>query len=324
MADIFAKRNTYGYDLKFYDSRLSLDTVPLAAGFHAACVFVNDDLNAAVIEELQAMGVSLIALRCAGYNNVDLAACQKHGVSVVRVPAYSPYAVAEHAVALMLTLNRKIHRANNRVREGNFSLSGLVGFDMHDKTVGVVGVGRIGRCTLNILAGFGCRLLAHSRTPKQDLIDELGVRFVPMDELLSASDVITLHTPLTPQTYHLIDASAIAKMKPGVMLINTGRGALIDTTALLDGLKSGQIGYAGLDVYEEESGYFFEDYSDRVMTDDVLARLTTFNNVVVTSHQAFLTEDALQNIADTTLGNIHEYEQGKRFGELTHAVSAPT
>ena len=244
-------------------------------------------------------------------------------MSVVRVPAYSPYAVAEHTVALMLTLNRKIHRAHNRVREGNFSLAGLVGFDMHDKTVGVVGVGRIGRCVLNILAGFGCTLLAHSRTPKQELVDELGVSFVEMDELLARSDVITLHTPLTPDTYHLIDGAAIAKMKPGVMLINTGRGALINTADLLDGLKSGQIGYAGLDVYEEESGYFFEDYSDRVMTDDVLARLTTFNNVVVTSHQAFLTEDALRNIADTTLGNIREYEEGKRFAELTHAVSLP-
>jgi len=320
MADIFRERNCHNCAFTFYDSRLTLDTVSLAAGFRVVCVFVNDKLDQAVIEELHAIGVELIALRCAGYNNVDLEACKRLGVSVVRVPAYSPYAVAEHAVALMMTLNRKTHRAHNRVRESNFSLSGLVGFDVHQKTVGVIGIGRIGRCVLNIMAGFGCTLLAHSRTPKSDLVEQLGVRFVDLDELLAQADIISLHTPLTPETYHLIDAGAIAKMKPGVMLINTGRGPLIDTEALLDGLKSGHIGYAGLDVYEEESGYFFEDFSDRVMTDDVLARLTTFNNVLVTSHQAFLTREALQNIADTTLENIREYELGARLGELPNSL----
>jgi D-lactate dehydrogenase len=263
----------------------------------------------------------MIALRCAGFNNVDLAACERHGLSVTRVPAYSPYAVAEHAVALMMTLNRRLHRANNRVREGNFSLSGLVGFDMHAKTAGVIGTGKIGKCLIHILAGFGCRILAHDMYPDAQLVERSGVRYVPLDELLAESDVISLHAPLTRETRHMIGAEAIAKMKRGVMLINTSRGALIDTPALLEGLKSGQIGNAGLDVYEEESEYFFEDLSDRVITDDVLARLMTFNNVIVTSHQAFLTQEALNNIADITLENIREYELGKRGSALTNRVS---
>jgi D-lactate dehydrogenase len=266
------------------------------------------------------MGIGLIALRCAGFNNVDLAACGRFGVSVARVPAYSPYAVAEHAIALMMSLNRCVHRASNRIREGNFSLRGLVGFDMHGRTAGIVGAGKIGECVLSILAGFGCRLLVHSRTPKPALAERYGAEFVDLSRLLAESDIISLHAPLTPETHHMIDASAIAGMKRGVMLINTSRGGLVDTRALLNGLKSGHIGYAGLDVYEEESAYFFEDLSDEVMADDALARLTTFNNVIVTSHQAFLTGDALANIAETTLGNIEQYRAGARGGQLPNAV----
>ncbi len=321
MEEVFKQNNKYNYSIKFFESRLSLETVSLAAGVNAVCVFVNDDLNDKVIEELDAMGVKMIALRCAGYNNVNLAACERLNISVARVPAYSPYAVAEHGVALMMALNRKIHRANNRVREGNFSLNGLVGFDLHGKTVGVIGIGKIGRCMLSILAGFGCKLLAYSRTPKPDLTKELGVSFVTLDELLMQSDIISLHAPLTPETHHLINTEAIEKMKSGVMLINTGRGGLIDTNALLDGLRTGKIGYAGLDVYEEESAYFFEDFSDSIMTDDILARLTTFNNVIITSHQAFLTKEALKNIAGTTIENIREFELNKRTTQLTNHVA---
>lgn len=319
---VFRECNHYDYSLHFFEPRLSLDTVPLTAGFKVICVFVNDNLDKAVVEELSAMGVEMVALRCAGYNNVDLVACQHYNITVARVPAYSPYAVAEHAVALMMALNRRIHRANSRIREGNFSLSGLVGFDMHDKTVGIIGAGKNGKCVLNILAGFGCKLLVYSRTHYEELIEQLGVHFVGLDELLEESDIISLHVPLSPKTHHLIDAAAIEKMKPGVMIINTSRGGVVDSLALLDGLKSGKIGYAGLDVYEEESGYFFEDFSDRVMTDDILARLTTFNNVLITSHQAFLTQEALRNIADTTLANIREFELGKRMAELTNVVTA--
>ncbi len=320
MTSSLQERNCHDYALQFYEFRLSADTVAMAAGFDAVCVFVNDSLDADVVRELNGLGVGMIALRCAGFNNVDVALCAELGVSVARVPAYSPYAVAEHAVALMMTLNRRVHRAHSRVREGNFSLDGLVGFDMHGKTAGVVGTGKIGRCLVSILKGFGCRLLAFDKFPDTTLADSLGVEYVELPQLFAESDVISLHAPLTPETEHMIDAAAIGRMKDGVMLINTSRGALVDTRALLDGLKSGRIGYAGLDVYEEEGGYFFEDFSDRVITDDVLARLTTFNNVVVTSHQAFLTQDALNNIADTTFANLREYEQGKRCGELGNAV----
>lgn len=307
--------NVHGYALRFFTDRLTPETVALAAGCQAVSVFVNDDVNEEVVEALAAMDVKLVSLRCAGYNNVDLAACERLGVSVVRVPAYSPHAVAEHAIALIMTLNRKTHRANNRIREGDFSLAGLVGFDLHGRTAGVIGTGKIGICTLAILKGFGCRLLAYSRTPKPELTAELGVEFVPLDQLLAEADIISLHAPLTAETHHLIDHAAIARMKKGVMLINTSRGGLIDTVALLDGLKSGKIGYAGLDVYEEEKGYFFEDFSDRVLTDDVLARLTTFNNVVVTSHQGFLTTEALANIADTVMTSIREFQTGAALSQ---------
>lgn len=320
--ELYNQKNQYKYAMHFFTPRLTIDTVPLATGFQVVVVSANDDLSAPVVEALHDVGVEMIALRCAGFNNVDLAACEQHEISVARVPAYSPYSVAEHAVALMMALNRRIHRADSRVREGNFSLDGLVGFDMHNRTVGVVGTGKIGATLLGILHGFGCKLLAYSRSEKPDLINRLGVQFVDLDTLFAEADIISLNAPLTPETHHLINAQAIEKMKTGVMLINTARGALVDTEALVDGLKSGKIGYAGLDVYEEEANYFYKDFSDSVITDDLLARLTTFNNVMVTSHQGSLTDVAQSNMADTTLENIREFELGKRGTNLTNAVSA--
>jgi D-lactate dehydrogenase len=311
MEDAFRVQNNYDITLQFFEPRLNQQTVSLAAGFQVVCVFVNDLLDAELIEELHDLGVEMIALRCAGYNNVDLDACKRCGITVTRVPGYSPHAVAEHAVALMLALNRHLPQAHHRIREGNFSLDNLVGFDMYGKTVGVVGTGKIGRCALEILAGFGCHLLAYDKYPDKALANRLNVRFVEFDELLTQSDIISLHAPLTPDTHHLINATSVDKMKVGVMLINTGRGALIDTQALIAGLKSGKIGYAGLDVYEEESGYFFEDFSARVLSDDVLARLTTFNNVLISSHQGFLTREALDNIARSTLDSIHAFTTGQ-------------
>lgn len=306
----------------YFDARLDLSTVALARGYPAVCAFVNDELGAAVLEQLATFGTGLVALRCAGYNNVDLAAAERHGIEVVRVPAYSPHAVAEHAVALMLTLNRKVHRAYNRVREGNFSLNGLVGFDLHGRTAGLVGLGKIGRCLASILRGFGMTVLAHDVRPDLEYEKSAGVRFVPLDELLSASDVVSLHAPLSPATHHMIDAARIARMKRGAMLVNTSRGGLVDTAALIDALKTGQIGAAGLDVYEEESEYFFRDRSDLPITDDVLARLVTFPNVVVTSHQGFLTSDALDNIAATTIENIRAFLGGARGAALPNRVAA--
>jgi D-lactate dehydrogenase len=320
MEEAFRECNLYDYALHFFEPRLSSDTASLAANFKVICVFVNDVLTKSVLTELRSLGVEMVALRCAGYNNVDLQTCQDLGISVARVPAYSPHAVAEHAVALMLTLNRHIHRANLRVREGNFSLKGLVGFDLYNKTVGIIGVGKIGKCMLSILAGFGCKLLVYSRTYYPEIEKQYGAKFVSLNELLSQSVIISIHAPLTPETQHLINDAAIAKMKTGVMLINTSRGGLVDTKALLSGLRDGKIGFAGLDVYEEESGYFFEDMSDHVVRDDVLARLTTFNNVIVTSHQAFLTKEALSGIAEITFRNIREFQMGKRMSELTNAV----
>jgi D-lactate dehydrogenase len=317
---VFEAQNQNRYAVSFLEARLSLDTVSLAHGAKAVCVFVNDTVDEPVVEELHAMGVGLIVLRCAGYNNVDLKACARHNIPVLRVPAYSPHAVAEHAAALMMTLNRKVHRAHNRVREGNFSLDGLVGFDIFAKTAGIVGAGKIGRCLIDILLGFGCNILVYDAYRDPALAARERVAYVTLDELFRKSDIISLHAPLLPDTKHLINEDSIKKMKTGVMIINTSRGALIDTKALLEGLKDGKIGYAGLDVYEEEGGYFFEDFSDRVMTDDLLARLTTFNNVIVTSHQAFLTREALVNIADTTLANIEEFIQKGPVGELSNRV----
>jgi len=320
MEQAFRECNPYDYALHFFESRLSLDTVSLTTGFKVICVFVNDVLDEEVLKEAHSLGVEMVALRCAGYNNIDLKACQKLGISVARVPEYSPNAVAEHAVALMMTLNRHIHRANLRIREGNFSLNGLVGFDVCSKTIGIIGVGRIGKCVLSILAGFGCKLLIYSRTRYEEAEKKYGAKFVSLDELLAESDIISIHAPLTPQTQHMINGAAIAKMKTGVMLINTSRGGLVDTKALINGLRNGKIGYAGLDVYEEESGYFFEDLSDRVVRDDTLARLTTFNNVIITSHQSFLTREALRNIAQTTFENIREFQMGRKMMELTNAI----
>ncbi|HIJ66006.1 MAG TPA: cyclic nucleotide-binding domain-containing protein [Candidatus Hydrogenedentes bacterium] len=317
---ILEARNKRDYGLTFFDHRLTFDTASSAMGYKVACVFVNDTVDAFVVERLKEMGVELIALRCAGYNNVDIAACERCGISVVRVPAYSPHSVAEHSIALMMALNRRIYRAYNRVREGNFALDGLVGFEIHGKTVGVIGTGRIGRCAVEVLLGFGCRILALDKFPNTELANRPGLQYTTLEALLRQSDIISLYVPLAPETRHLIDAKAIAEMKRGVMIINTSRGALIDTQALIDGLKSGQVGSAGLDVYEEESEYFFEDFSDAVITDDVLARLMGFGNVIVTSHMAFLTHEALVNIADTTFDNIKEYEDGKRGRELTNGV----
>lgn len=307
----------HGHALQYFDTRLTPETAALAAGFPAVCPFVNDRGDAATLARLAALGVRLIALRSAGYNQVDLRAAAALGLRVVRVPDYSPYAVAEHAVGLVLALDRKIHRAHARVRESNFSLEGLVGFDLHGKTVGLVGLGRIGRVAARIFHGFGCRLLAHDPRPPADLDPALPVRFVDRGELYRESHVITLHLPLTPATHHLIDEAALSQMRRGVFIVNTGRGALIDTRALVAALKSGQVGAAGLDVYEEEEGLFFQDLSDKVLQDDVLARLLTFPNVIVTAHQAFLTHEALDAIADTTLANLTAFEQGR---PLRHEV----
>jgi D-lactate dehydrogenase len=299
-----------GHDLRFFEPRLVPETTPLAAGFHAVCAFVNDRLDRPVLEALAAGGTRLVALRSAGFNNVDLDAAKALGMTVVRVPAYSPYAVAEHTVGLMLALNRKLPRAAARVREGNFTLDGLLGFDMHGKTAGIVGTGKIGTVVARILAGFGCRLLAYDPFPN-DAAAALGVAYVPLAELLAASDIVTLHLPLTPESHHLVDAAAIAGMKPGAMLVNTSRGALLDTAAVIEGLKSGRIGSLGLDVYEEEADLFFEDLSSQVIQDDVFARLLTFPNVLITGHQAFFTEEALTAIAETTLANITAVERGE-------------
>lgn len=297
----------HAFEWVFHEVRLSRDTAILAKGCAAVCVFVNDDLGRDVISKLAQFGVRCIALRCAGFNNVDLKAAQVHGIPVVRVPAYSPHAVAEHAVALILSLNRKTHRAHNRVREGNFALEGLLGFDLNGLTVGVVGTGRIGQVFATIMLGFGCKILAYDPFPDPDF-ERKDCRYGSLPELYASADILSLHCPLTPETDHLIDAEAIARMKHGVMLINTSRGALVDTRALIEGLKSGIIGNVGLDVYEEEADLFFEDLSDKVIQDDVFARLMTFPNVMITGHQAFFTKNALRNIAETTLSNIAEVE----------------
>jgi D-lactate dehydrogenase len=298
------------HEITFFETRLTEQSANLAAGFPCVCAFVNDRLHRNTLQLLSSSGTKLIALRSAGFNHVDLKAAQEFGLKVVRVPEYSPHAVAEHAVALILSLNRKIHRAYNRVRESNFSLDGLVGFDLYKKPIGLVGTGRIGSVLAKILTGFGCEIIAHDIIQDPKLI-ELGVKYVSLNELLKRSDIVSLHVPLTPQTHHMIDAKALSLTKPGIMIINTGRGALIDTKALIQFLKSGHIGYAGLDVYEEEEGIFFENLSEQILHDDQLARLLTFPNVLLTSHQAFLTEEALSNIAQTTLQNISDFEGGR-------------
>jgi len=307
----FSKKNeSFGFELKFYKGHLNINNVMLAQKADAVCVFVNDIVNREVIANLAMNKVKLIALRCAGFNNVDLKAAKEYGIKVVRVPAYSPYAVAEHTVALMMGLNRRIPRATWRTRDGNFSLTGLLGFDMHGKTAGIVGTGKIAKILIKILRGFGMRILANDLYPDEQFARENQVQYTDLDTLYKESDVISLHCPLTPETQYLIDDHAVQQMKPGVMLINTSRGQLINTESLIEGLKSKRIGYAGLDVYEEEAGYFYEDKSDRIIDDDVLARLLSFNNVIVTSHQAFFTKEALANIANTTLQNVKDFFDG--------------
>ncbi len=298
----------HGHGFHFLEVPLNKDTAKLAHGFKGVCVFVNDIVNAEVMEILAGQGIELIALRCAGYNNVDLAAAKKFNMKVVRVPAYSPYSVAEHTLALILTLNRKTHRAFNRVNEGNFSLNGLMGFDLHGMTVGLIGLGKIGMVTARILRGFGCHVLGFDVYKNQEA-ENIGVDYTSLEEIYKQSDIISLHCPLTPQTHHLINESSIAQMKRGVMLINTSRGALIDSKAVIDALKTEQIGYLGLDVYEEEADLFFEDLSERVIQDDIFMRMLSFPNVLITGHQAFFTKNALHNIADITLQNMTDFQQ---------------
>jgi len=305
-----AANEKHQHELKFLEPGLNPETVLLARGCAAVCAFVNDDLSAAVLAALPELGVRLVALRCAGFNNVDLHSAAELGLTVVRVPAYSPHSVAEHTAALILALNRKLHRAYTRVREGNLALEGLLGFDLFGKTVGIVGTGRIGTAIARILRGFGCLLLAYDVQPNPACVD-LGVVYAPLRQMWACADVVTLHCPLTPQTRHLINGDAVRQMKDGVMLINTSRGGLIDTRAVIAGLKSGKIAYLGLDVYEEEEELFFQDLSNRVIQDDVFARLLTFPNVLITGHQAFFTREALANIAETTLANVSDFAAGR-------------
>jgi D-lactate dehydrogenase len=315
-----AANAAFGHDLSFIDASLDMLTARLAEGSEAVCVFVNDDLGRPVLERLASLGVRIVALRCAGYNNVDLAAAEALGIAVVRVPAYSPHAVSEFTIGLLLALDRKIHRAWMRVRENNFALDGLVGRNLHGRVAGVVGTGQIGALVARALrAGFGCEVLASDPVEDPALI-AIGVRYVPLDELVRSADILTLHCPLTPATRHLVDAAALATARPGLVIVNTSRGALIDTPALIRALKQRRIGGVALDVYEQEAGIFFDDLSSEIIDDDVLQRLLTFPNVLVTGHQAFLTEEALAAIAGTTLGNLADFEQGREPAHWLRAV----
>jgi D-lactate dehydrogenase len=302
---------------RFHEYRLGPDTAAIARDTQAACIFVNDQATGPCLQILAEAGVRHIALRCAGFNNVDLPAARELGLAVTRVPAYSPHAVAEHAVALLLTLNRKIHRAYNRVREHNFSLNGLVGFDLFGKTVGIIGTGKIGRIAAQIFRGFGTRVLAYDPMPQTEWASEHGIEYTEMDPLLAQSDIVSLHLPLLPQTFHMISGPALERMKPGAYLINTSRGKLIDTHALVRALKSCHLGGVALDVYEEEEGIFFEDLSEQVLLDDELSRLLTFPNVLITAHQAFLTREALHEIARVTVANLLAKDSGSEFLEGT-------
>ncbi len=304
-----------GLDVSFFESTLNEKTAKLADGFDAVCVFVNDTVNSEVIDKLSDLGIKTIALRCAGYNNVDLHRASEKGMQVCRVPAYSPYAVAEHALGLILSLNRKYHRAHSRVREGNFALDGLMGFDMRGKTIGVIGTGKIGQIFIETISGFGMKVLAYDKYPSEAL-KEKGVEYVELEQLYRQSDIISLHCPLTQETYHLINSYALKSMKDGVMIINTSRGPLIETAAIINGLKTGKIGYVGLDVYEEEEELFFEDHSDNVIHDDTFVRLQTFPNVLITAHQAFFTKEALANIRSTTYSNLKEIAETGTCGNL--------
>ena len=296
----------YGFDIKYFETKLNEDTVELASGYDAVCVFVNDAVSAKVIDRLCEFGIKILALRCAGFNNVDI----KHAygrIHVLRVPAYSPYAVAEHTIAMLLTSIRRIHKAYIRTRDFNFSLAGMTGFDLHGKTVGVIGTGRIGRVFIDICRGFGMKVLAYDKFPAAGLDNGDSIKYVTLDKIFTDSDIISLHCPLTEETYHVINEDAIEKCKRGVVILNTSRGALVDAEALLAGIKSRKVGAACLDVYEEEADFFFEDFSGHILEDDTLARLISMPNVIVTSHQAFLTEDALSNIAETTIENISSF-----------------
>ena len=308
--EFFERFNTSGNNqLTFFEAPLNIDTANLTEGYGAVCVFVNDKINSAVAEKLAANGVGLVALRCAGFNNIDLAAAKEKNIKVLRVPAYSPQAIAEHAVALILTLNRKTHKAYNRIRENNYSLENLTGFNLDGKTVGVIGTGRTGAAFCKIMLGFGCRVIASDILENNDLKNS-GVTYSSFDELLQLADIISLHCPLTKETQHLIDNNAFSKMKPGVMLINTSRGAVINTPDAIEALKNGRLGYFGLDVYEQEENLFFKDLSESIIQDDVIARLMSFPNVLITSHQGFFTKEALEQIAAITFKNISDFENG--------------
>lgn len=317
--DYFKRANEkHSFDMQYYEPRLSPQTATLASGSPVVCIFVNDVADAETIEQLAANGTRFIALRCAGFNNVDLQAAADHNILVSRVPAYSPYATAEHTVALMMTLNRRIHKAYNRCREGNFALEGLMGFDFHGKTAGVIGTGKIGALVCKILNGFGCKVLAYDIHENPDVVS-VGGTYVSLDQLLAESDIVSLHCPLTPETRYLINDETLAKTKPGVMLVNTGRGGLVDTDAAIRSLKSRHLGYFALDVYEEEEGVFLEDLTATGIDDDKLARLLTFPNVLVTGHQAFFTKEAMTAIAETTLANVARFGRGE---ECPNRVSA--
>lgn len=315
---ILAATGAEGIRWHFHDFRLTAETAATAAGSDAVCVFVNDKLDRDCLQQLAKAGVRHAALRCAGFNQVDLTAAKEFGIAVTRVPAYSPHAVAEHSVALLLTLNRKIHRAHNRVREFNFSLAGLVGFDLHGKTVGIVGTGKIGRCTAQIFRGFGCHVLAYDPFPNPEWAAANQITQTAFDEVLARADILSLHLPLTKDTHHLLNERTLARMKPGAYLLNTSRGKLIDTAALIETLKADRLGGVALDVYEEEEGIFFEDHSDRgLLEDDELSRLLTFPNVLITSHQAFLTHEALSEIARVTVTNLRHHLSGQPFLDST-------
>ncbi|WP_340105918.1 2-hydroxyacid dehydrogenase [Rhodohalobacter sp. 8-1] len=305
-----AKVAQSNHNITFFEDALTLQTAKLVSGYKAVCIFVNNPMDEPLIAKIAELGVDVIALRSAGFNHVDLEACSKHKITVYRVPAYSPEAVAEHTVALILTLNRKTHKAYNRVRENNYSLEGLTGFNLHGKTVGVIGTGTIGTAFCKIMAGFGCDILAFDPYENEE-VKQMGGTYVDFDELVEKSDIISLHCPLMPQTRHIIDGKSIEKMKEGVMIINTSRGALIDTSAVIDGLKRKKIGFLGIDVYEQEDDLFFKDLSGEVIQDDEIARLMNFPNVLITGHQAFLTDEALQQITETTIQNLTRHEEGK-------------
>ncbi len=312
----------FNQEISYFENRLDDRSAQLARGYEAVCAFVNDELDRQVLTQLAELGVKLVALRCAGYNNVDTKAAQELGLSVVRVPAYSPHAVAEHAVAMIMTLNRKTHKAYNRVREGNFALDRLEGFDLYKKTVGVIGTGKIGQVFCTIMQGFGCRVLAYDPYPNEAL-QQQGVTYVSIEDLFREADVVSLHCPLTPENHHLINADSLRQMKDGVMLINTSRGALIDTPAILHALKHRKVGYLGIDVYEQETDFFFQDLSEEIIGDDTLMRLISFPNVLITSHQGFFTEEALTEIARITLTNLADYQLGK-FADANTVVRGET